>query len=209
MLPDSKRCTKCDVEKPLLEFSKAPRGKHGRKASCKSCDAMRHAEQRIPKQRGPRRPALDEDSLKACRKCGAEKPLRDFSLSRRATATTNAVYRSDCKACCSTRAQQWFADNPDRAAASRRRHNLASNYGLTEEDYKELLRQQGGVCAICGNDEPNEHGRTGTKFRLSVDHCHTTGRVRGLLCQKCNRAIGLLNDSADLLRKAIGYLERE
>ncbi|MBH1939046.1 endonuclease VII domain-containing protein [Streptomyces sp. AV19] len=146
---------------------------------------------------------------KACRKCGVTKPISGFSLSRRATETAKAVYRSDCKECCSARARQWFADNKERARENRHRWALFNSYGITPDDYLLLLKQQGGVCAICSEDEPNEHGRTGTKFRLAVDHCHRTGRVRGLLCQKCNRAIGLLKDNADLLRKAIDYLERE
>jgi hypothetical protein len=75
-------------------------------------------------------------------------------------------------------------------------------------EYNALLREQGGVCAVCGKDEPNAHGRTGKQFRLAVDHCHQTGAVRGLLCQKCNRAIGLLGDDPALMRKAISYLLR-
>jgi hypothetical protein len=214
MLLESRRCTKCGVDKPLLEFSKAPRGKHGRKASCKACDALRHqvlvaaAGPRVDGRRKPRRAPLDPSSLKACRRCGVTKPLAGFSLSRRATETTNAVYRSDCKACCSERAKQWFRDNPERAIANKRKANLAKHYGLTVADYDALLKRQGGVCAICGKDEPNAHGRTGKQFRLAVDHCHDTGQVRGLLCQKCNRAIGLLGDDPVLMRKAISYLLR-
>ena len=104
---------------------------------------------------------------------------------------------------------KWFADNPERTTASRRRLNLEKNYGLTVEQYDVMLRAQNGVCAVCNKDEPSVHGRTGKKFQLSVDHCHATGRVRGLLCQKCNRAIGLMGDNVDLLKRAIDYLERE
>jgi hypothetical protein len=208
MLPDAKHCTKCGIDKPLPEFSKAPRGKHGRKASCKLCDADRHADQYIPRQRKPRRAPLDPSSSKECRTCGTVKQLTEFSLSRKATATANAVYRSDCKVCCSDRAKQWFADNPERTAATKRKFNLAKNYGLTVAEYDALLRSQGGVCAVCGKGEPNAHGRTGKQFALAVDHCHGTGKVRGLLCQKCNRAIGLLGDDPVLMRRAISYLLR-
>lgn len=62
-----------------------------------------------------------------------------------------------------------------------------------------MLREQGGTCAIC-------HG-TETVGRLAVDHCHSTGRVRGLLCTNCNQAIGKLKDDSQLLRNAINYLE--
>jgi hypothetical protein len=103
---------------------------------------------------------------------------------------------------------QWFADNPERTTANKRKFNLAKNYGLSVADYDALLRAQGGVCAVCGRDEPNAHGRTGKQFALAVDHCHATGKVRGLLCQKCNRAIGLLGDDPVLMRRAISYLLR-
>ncbi|MFE7072715.1 endonuclease VII domain-containing protein [Streptomyces sp. NPDC057620] len=208
MLPESKCCTKCSADKPLHAFSKAPRCRYGVKPTCKACDAARHAAQYVPKPRKPRRAPLDENTTKPCRKCGVVKALTEFSLSRRATETTNAVYRSDCKACCSERTKQWFVDNPGRAAANKRKANLAKNYGLTVAEYDALLRHQGGVCAVCGKGEPNAHGRTGKQFRLAVDHCHETGAVRGLLCQKCNRAIGLLGDDPVLMRKAISYLLR-
>ena len=207
MPADSRVCTKCSLDKPLPEFSRSARGLHGRKSSCKACDAARHTSQHVPKQR-TLRPPRDENDTKACRKCGGIKPLREFSLSRKATETTNAVYRSDCKVCCSARAMQWFQDNPGRTSANRRKFNLAKNYGISLEEYNDLLRKQGSVCAICGQDEPSAHGRTGKQFRLAVDHCHDTGVVRGLLCQKCNRAVGLFGDDPILLRKAISYLLR-
>lgn len=75
---------------------------------------------------------------------------------------------------------------------------LKRKYGITPEDYETLLQQQSGVCAICLE--------VGTR-KLSVDHCHRTGKIRALLCQKCNSAIGLLNEDTDLMRKAITYLE--
>ena len=75
-------------------------------------------------------------------------------------------------------------------------------YGLGFKEYEEMLFNQNGVCAICSGEPPkNQH-----KTRLNIDHCHTTGKVRGLLCDACNRAIGLLKDSQDLLEKAKQYL---
>lgn len=72
-------------------------------------------------------------------------------------------------------------------------------YGLTIEDYNALLEKQGGVCAICSNV-------CSTGKRLSVDHDHDTGRVRGLLCSTCNRGIGMLRDDPELIRAALRYL---
>ncbi len=73
-------------------------------------------------------------------------------------------------------------------------------YGITEQDYQVLLAKQNGVCAICVNVCAS--GR-----RLAVDHCHTTLAVRGLLCTKCNRGVGLFADSAARLRAAADYLD--
>lgn len=139
-----------------------------------------------------------------CGKCHEVKPYAHFSPRGERSGVT--LYKSRCKSCCAEGARVWFHANKDRHRIVRHGHNLRANYSMTSEDYVALLALQGGVCAICSLDEPNAHGRTGQKFRLSVDHCHDTGRVRGLLCQKCNRAIGLLGDNIDLLRKAIAYL---
>lgn len=210
MQPDSRKCTKCAVEKPLSEFSKNPRGKYGRKPNCKACDAARHAALHPPKPRvrRPLRAPISPDEPKACRRCGVTKTYADFSLSRKATDTTNAVYRSDCKECCSARALQWFHENKERHKETKHRWNLANIYGLTAEQYQTMFEAQGGVCAICGQAETKKHGRTGTEFRLAVDHCHESGRVRGLLCQTCNRVVGLFKDDIERHRKAIEYLLR-
>ena len=93
------------------------------------------------------------------------------------------------------------------SAYQRARHKPGSStlrerlriYGLTPEQYDALLQQQDGVCAIC-----RETCRTGQ--RLSVDHDHATGRIRGLLCRNCNLGIGHLGDSADRIASALAYL---
>lgn len=142
--------------------------------------------------------------VKTCTRCKVERPVAAFGISRQGVG--GPVYRTRCRQCQSAQAQQWHWENVDRSAENRRRNDLAK-YGMTVEQYEDMLANQGGVCAICGQDEPLAHGRTGRKFRLSVDHCHATGNVRGLLCQKCNRAVGLLGDSIDLLEKAVAYLK--
>lgn len=81
-----------------------------------------------------------------------------------------------------------------------RRARNASRYGITLEEYDALFVIQGGVCALCG--EPSDSERR----LLSVDHCHDTGKVRGLLCSSCNMGIGIFNDDIESLEKAIAYL---
>lgn len=69
---------------------------------------------------------------------------------------------------------------------------------MTYDDFKQMLKKQDNKCAICGKEE--------TKRRMSVDHCHKTGKVRGLLCQLCNTSLGGFKDDVAILKKAIKYL---
>lgn len=88
-----------------------------------------------------------------------------------------------------------------------RDYSLRSKYDLTLEQYNELLIKQKGVCALCGLVETAvEKYHKGIK-RLAVDHCHTTGNIRGLLCSSCNIGIGNLKHNPELLRKAAVYCE--
>lgn len=78
--------------------------------------------------------------------------------------------------------------------------------GITPQDYLDMYQAQGGRCAICGTDKPKKNGEI---VAWSVDHDHTTGRVRGLLCHGCNLALGGFKDSTHLLMKAVGYLQSQ
>jgi hypothetical protein len=78
--------------------------------------------------------------------------------------------------------------------------------GVDAARYEEMLREQGGVCAICGQPERHRDGLSGKPKDLAIDHDHGSGNVRALLCSNCNTAIGLLNDDAALLAKAQAYV---
>lgn len=86
-------------------------------------------------------------------------------------------------------------------------HNayLKRNYGITYRQYRLMLEEQNHKCKICGSEgflmNSDRH-----KMKLVIDHCHTSGKVRGLLCHSCNRAIGLFQDNTDYLKSAINYL---
>lgn len=83
---------------------------------------------------------------------------------------------------------------------------LRRKYNIKPEDYYAILNRQDSKCAICKSDFPgNTRGGPGKRF--DVDHCHITGRIRGLLCRSCNRGLGSFKDSEDLMRGAILYLE--
>ena len=96
--------------------------------------------------------------------------------------------------------RRWRERNPERNAREKRGRAYRRRYGITIEDYERILIEQGGVCAICSiPPSPNGH-------RLHVDHDHTTGAVRALLCQRCNTAISYFEGP---MRQAyIGYLAR-
>ena len=99
--------------------------------------------------------------------------------------------------------RRWSAKNKVRIVQSQRKSKL-KKYGLQPNEYSMLLFLQGGGCAICGKTYRLNPNR---KENLAVDHNHTTGMVRGLLCSHCNTVLGFMNDDPDLLRKAADYLE--
>lgn len=100
---------------------------------------------------------------------------------------------------------KWKRNNPEKLSASRRRYNLRRKLrllGIDAEWYQRTLARQGASCAICKNQESSDR-----KTRLSIDHNHTTGHPRGLLCHGCNVSLGLMKDDPMRLRNAIAYLE--
>lgn len=84
--------------------------------------------------------------------------------------------------------------------------NFWAKRGLTKHAYAAMVKDQGGRCAICRKEEVAT--RSGKVKRLAIDHCHTTGRIRGLLCESCNRALGQARDDPKILRSAVRYLEK-
>jgi hypothetical protein len=91
--------------------------------------------------------------------------------------------------------KQWNMKNREKIKQLKKLNNIYRNYNLTKEQYNELLLKYNNRCAICDGVQ-----------RLSVDHCHSTGVVRGLLCGKCNGALGLFGDNLSKLTKAVEYL---
>ena len=97
-----------------------------------------------------------------------------------------------------TKVKAYRERNKERISRYRWFYNLKTKYGLTIDDYEELYRKQKGKCAICGTAERSRRNQ-----RLCVDHDHKTGKIRGLLCDNCNRGIGLLKEA---VFKAFQYL---
>lgn len=102
--------------------------------------------------------------------------------------------------------RRYVEKNPDAVAGYDQRRYLAK-FGLTTADYAAMLDAQGGVCAICKRPETATKA-DGTPKALALDHCHTENTARGLLCQRCNTAIGSLDDSEELLLAAIAYIRK-
>jgi hypothetical protein len=158
-----------------------------------------------------------------CKGCNTEKGDSDF--------TRTGAKRARCRDCTRAYARQYYAANSERllalgeewkrshpdkrgaairkyrtsnlakVAAASLRHHLGKSYGLTVESYEAAVARAGGACEICGETCP-----TGT--RLSVDHDHMTGSLRGLLCRWCNAGLGHFRDDPTRLAAAIAYLNR-
>lgn len=122
--------------------------------------------------------------LKTCSKCGF--PAAKFRAKRNLCMKCHAEYHA-----------QHYRKNKTRYRDNARRDHLLAKYGMTIEQFDALYELQGGRCAIC---------RVETEKKLNVDHCHNTGRVRGLLCWPCNSSLGKFNEDADLLEAAAKYL---
>jgi len=147
------------------------------------------------------------EGLKNCFKCKITKKLSEFYPSKR----TKDGARPFCIDCQLGTPDNWKKNNIERVRMQdneRRKKKphqyknsqLRSTYGINLEDFEDFLRQQDGKCAICKIDQKD------FKKRMSVDHDHKTGLIRGLLCDKCNRGLGHFSDSQDLMLKAIEYL---
>lgn len=153
---------------------------------------------------------------KVCTKCGEEKLLDKFfplyGKQKASANETNKGRRAWCRVCSGKSGTEFKRNNPEarkRYSAYRRKMTIKQKYGLSEEDYFALLTAQGNGCAICGSKEGRKLTKTSkTKFGFPVDHDHDTGVTRGLLCDLCNRALGMFRDSPTLLQAAKDYLLR-
>ena len=140
---------------------------------------------------------------KTCKICKQEKSLEEFHKCGKA----NASY---CKPCQALFYKEWRAKNIESIrikdakrykpmpSDKRADSHLKRRYGISYVDYISMFEEQKGVCKICGQES--------VRKRLSVDHCHTTGKVRGLLCERCNTLLGRVKDNPIILDNAAFYL---
>jgi hypothetical protein len=148
--------------------------------------------------------------MKRCHKCKEFKDETEFYKDR----TTKDGLKNKCKECSGNGYKiyrekfpekvkedykKWALNNKEKRKEYNKRHSL-KQYGITIEDYNNMLKEQDFKCAICKEEIKNV-----TQF--DVDHCHLTGIVRGILCSNCNNGLGRFKDNIEVLKNAIKYLE--
>lgn len=133
---------------------------------------------------------------RVCNRCGVHKDKQSFRLVR---SSSRILLKSTCKTC-EAQAQK---DRPKLSKEDRWKYTIKQIYGITVYDYYDMLESQNNKCKLCDTKEP------GGKGRWHIDHCHDSGRVRGLLCHTCNTGIGLLQEDPELLCKAALYIKQE
>lgn len=206
IIPLTKLCGGCGLEKEIAMFPKRYDGTaDGVAARCSRCvnSYKRERNKRLsPEQKRRKRSTFydhisdadlrEKGLLRTCNICNTEKPLTDFYANRH--SAFGRSYR--CKMCSHESALQ----RSPNYKTQRRAYQLKVRYGMSIETYEALLSSQGSKCAICRSHFKSDR-------QTFVDHCHGTDKVRGLLCASCNSGIGHLQDSADILRNAVRYLE--
>jgi Recombination endonuclease VII len=149
---------------------------------------------------------LKEVLIKNCTVCRQSKPLTDFG---NYTASKDGKHYR-CKSC-DKDAVKGYRRGPRKESYrlkirdNQRRHK----YGISPEEYKQMLDEQNSCCAICDEDLITDLTREQYTHKAVVDHCHITEKVRGILCTRCNQALGLFRDSPEILKNAINYLIKQ
>lgn len=188
-----KLCHKCKVVKPANEFGTNRATKTGLMCYCRPCTwkpprtgTCIRCEESFPWAQGGKIPFLCAKcsaTHKRCPTCGEVRPASDYGVNR---AKSNGL-NNYCKPCIESEEGRRIA----------RRHNISTRWKITPDEYDAMIARG---CDACGC----QPGRR----RLVIDHCHTFGYIRGVLCQACNSGLGKLGDNIEGLKRTIAYLER-
>jgi hypothetical protein len=176
-LADGRGCPRCSRILPRAAFAKNKAMRDGLQAYCRECSAEYYRQRQEVRGKTVRAKVPVPRGHKRCPQCGEIKAHSEWELD----AMTSDGYASYRKACRADRNQQSY---------------FKRKYGMTLAERDEMIASRMGLCANCLK-APAVH----------VDHCHETGRVRGVLCFNCNSAIGKLGDDPDAVRRAAAYLE--
>jgi hypothetical protein len=146
---------------------------------------------------------VSSQPARKCTGCGVTKPLNDFH-----PRSDGKGLRSKCKPCHRADGRRRWSESATQTQRDRCYDGwLRRTYGISLEDYNAMADSQGWLCAICGDDPKVVYAnKSRNAQRLVLDHCHTTGRIRGLLCGPCNRALAPLERSPVWVRRAVAYL---
>lgn len=174
MSSDAKECTRCHKVQPLSGFSKSGRAEDGHRWQCKACDKIG-----LDSYRETHSP--DKAHKKVYDKARYSNPARK---AQHAEQCRRRLLRPGVKEMDRERTRKWRLSNKDVINRRKRESVLKILYGLTPEMVSAMVDNQAGLCAACTS--PMRPGK-GT----SIDHCHTTGKVRGLLCTACNVQLGV------------------
>lgn len=180
------KCCRCKEFLPATReyFYADSKKRGGWKRTCKSC----------LKKQADKRQVIEIGQEKICSLCKKTLPIQDFY-----TTPYYSGYTSWCKECTKGK----VLSRPNLKEYGRKQ--TLKRYGITLEMYDALMQKQNGVCASCGEREV--HSKKSGIVPLSVDHCHITGKVRGLLCNGCNVALGHLKDDPERIKALLKYLE--
>jgi len=176
-------CKKCNEAKDLIYFCRRPENNSYR-GTCKMC-SKGYKDSLFKKQQ--------ENILmfsQGVKQCGCCKKIKDLSCFH-SDRYTRFGYASNCRECIS-----------EKVKLTQRQNSLKSNYNLTLDDYNNMLKDQNHSCAICLSSLSSDEVKT-----PHVDHCHVSGKVRGILCRYCNHGLGLFKDNIISLQNAITYLK--
>lgn len=156
------------------------------------------AEMRTYKARWQQNAMRTDPVMRAKRAADAKKYYWQNVEKRRAAARTRAWKNKDTQR---EAQKRWKEKYPEKYKQKLRRSLLRRKYGMTLQSFDEMVNAQNGACAICMNPfKPNDNKST------HVDHCHRTGKVRGILCSGCNTGIGQFKENAEALRRAADYV---
>ena len=143
-----------------------------------------------------------EQQIKVCTKCKQSKTLSEFWQKSEAKKDGTKSYRPVCKECgTKQRLEKYHNEGGKEQQKKRAFRALMLSYGISEEIYEQERIKQDYKCLLCGAAEQDQH-----HGRLYVDHCHETGKYRGLLCNQCNLGLGGFRDNVNVLQKAIEYV---
>jgi len=136
---------------------------------------------------------IKSKAKRTCKRCNENKTCDNFFIVK-SKNKNQYRFNTPCKDCYKQKYQ-----NEDRKKYIKF-YLKKRNFGISESEYNTMLKTQNNCCAICGID------RKAITKDFAIDHCHSTGKIRGLLCSNCNIGIGMFNDNIDVLNKAIKYL---